>query len=417
MAWRLFFSNDKSDYIGGLFPVALYARPLLRENSESNLRFTVLLNPPEFRSHQDFQSEYLVLHDDKRIKDHFAMARIPGYTRGDDVDDAETKSAMLQAMRMNAGYSHLDSMDFVTEGYIVWEQSPTKKLSRGKDLLSRPALEKWLHGFFLKICVPFPRPPVTMSPVYTPLNLTAFVRLIAHLAEIGYPAHWLSGILVDLCSGVIKTTARAPQAVITTPEHINAVSPALAISTAPWAAELSTLLSIWSPLLPFGLTTPRGQVVAPGEIAEYSISFSQFKDTSLLRFPHFVLVFLKPFSPEEQEENVGEVEMPPPGDLLHSILREDELSELELTAYDENELKRDRIRIFTTLSVNQSVSSDDVETKTGTRTVGFWSRIDAMEFQKEEKKWEAFLWRVDRWTQVTEGVKVEEETVTMKRRW
>ncbi|KAH6623940.1 hypothetical protein F5144DRAFT_623763 [Chaetomium tenue] len=207
---RIHMSNIP-DYIGGLFPLALYARPLLREGGESNLRFTVLLNPPEFNSHQHFQAEYLVLHDDKRIKDHFAMARIPGYIKVEKVPGPMDKSDMLQVMRMS-GYPHLNSLDFVTEGYIVWGGCRPKRLTRGKDLLPRPALEKWLHAFFLKTCLPFPRNTTTMSPVYTPLNLTALLRLATHLAHAGYPAHWLSNILADLCSGVINTTARAPGA-------------------------------------------------------------------------------------------------------------------------------------------------------------------------------------------------------------
>jgi len=332
------------------------------------------------------------------------MARIPGYTKGD-ADDHERKAAMLEAMRKTAGYSHLDSMDFLTEGYIVWGRCPTKRLSRGKDLLPRPALEKGLHAFFLKICVPFPRSTVTMSPVYTPLNLTAFLRLIVRLADVGYPAHWLSGILADLCSGAIKTTARAPRAVITTPEHVNAVSPQLSMSTAPWAAELSTLLSIWSPLLPFGLTAPRAHLVAPADIAEYSVSFPHLRDNTQLRLPHFVLVLWK--SPKVE----GGVAAPPPGSLLHSILREDEMSDrladLELeSGLSKNDMKRDFIRVFTTLSY-------DCKTK----TVTFWSRVDAMQKIQEEKQWEAFIWRVDRWTRVTGGVKVSEASVTMGRRW
>lgn len=408
------FPNAKSDYIGGLFPAALYARPLLREDGESNLRFTVLLNPPEFRSHQDFQAEYLMLHDDKRIKDHFAIVRIPGYTK-DEEDDPQGKSALLQAMRMNGGYSHLDSIDFLTEGYIVWGGCRPKRLARGKDLLSRPALEKWLQGFFLKICLPFPRRTVTMSPVYTPLNLTAFLRLIAHLADIGYPAHWLSGILADLCSGAITTTARAPRAIITTPEHVNAASPPLAMSTAPWTAELSTLLSLWSPLLPFGLTTPRGHLVPPADIAEYAVSFPHLKDTSQLRLPHFILVFWNTKSAAAREEG-GAAAAPPPlgSNRLHSILREDgAVSDgLEFTGQglgeQWNEMKRDGIRVFTTLSYDRE-----------TKTVAFWSRVDAMErlWQDKEEQWEAFIWRVDRWTRVTDGVKVSEGSVTMRRRW
>ncbi|KAK4444817.1 hypothetical protein QBC34DRAFT_442177 [Podospora aff. communis PSN243] len=402
---RIHMSNIP-DYIDGLFPVALYARPLLRENDTSNLRFTVLLNPPEFRSHRDYQSEYLALHDDDRIKDHFAMARISGYTQGED-DNPQAKAAMLQGMRMNAGYSHLnaESIDFLAEGYIVWGQHAIKQLSRGKDLLPRPALEKWLHAFFLKICVPFPRPAITMSPVYTPLNLTAFLRLIAHLASLGYPAHWLSSILTDLCSGTIKTTARAPQAVITTPEPLSAVHARLTMSTAPWAAELSALVSIWSPLLPFGLTSPPGHLLAPNEIAEFSISFQDvhFKDTSQLRVPHFILVFWK--------SSAEGPAAPPPGNVLHSVLREDEmsdeLSDLELEADTGNdEMKRDMIRVFTTLKYNCE-----------TKTVSFWSGIDGMRELKEEETWRAFIWRLDRWTQVTEGVKVDKGSVSIGGRW
>ncbi|EAQ82947.1 hypothetical protein CHGG_10765 [Chaetomium globosum CBS 148.51] len=213
---RIHMSNIP-DYVGGMFPLALYARPLLREGGESNLRFTVLLNPPEFNSHQHFQSEYLVLHDDKRIKDHFAMARIPGYIEGEEALGPMDKSDMLQVMRMT-GYPHLTSLDFVAEGYIVWGGCRPKRLSRGNnDLLPRAVLEKWLHAFFLKTCLPFPRNTTTMSPVYSPLNLTALLRLATHLAHAGYPAHWLSAILADLCSGAIATAARAPRALITTP--------------------------------------------------------------------------------------------------------------------------------------------------------------------------------------------------------
>jgi hypothetical protein len=43
------------------------------------------------------------------------------------------------------------------------------------------------------------------------MNSTTLFRLVERLAEVGYPAHWLSGILVAVCSGVVFTTARAPR--------------------------------------------------------------------------------------------------------------------------------------------------------------------------------------------------------------
>lgn len=46
---RIHMSNIP-DYVGGLLTVATYGRPLLRDNRTSDLRFNVLLNPPQVRS-------------------------------------------------------------------------------------------------------------------------------------------------------------------------------------------------------------------------------------------------------------------------------------------------------------------------------------------------------------------------------
>lgn len=72
---------------------------------------------------------------------------------------------------------------------MIWDSQPTKKLILGRDSLSQPQLEKWLYSFFLKLCIPAPREPEDIPPMNSPLNLTAFLRLISHLHEIGYPAH------------------------------------------------------------------------------------------------------------------------------------------------------------------------------------------------------------------------------------
>lgn len=159
----------------------------------------------------------------------------------------------LYRLRVGAG-----AMDFAVEGYQIWEKAAAGQIPH-KDLLTRPALEKWLYAHFLKICLPYPRgwkEDLDTSEGHAPLNLTAFIRLVCLLSERGYPSHWLSGILSVLCGGgpdaEITTTARPPVRVFTTSADVDAAFPSMKMTVAPWRAEFTTLLSIWSRLMPFG---------------------------------------------------------------------------------------------------------------------------------------------------------------------
>ncbi|KAK0732026.1 hypothetical protein B0H67DRAFT_631840 [Lasiosphaeris hirsuta] len=138
---RIYMSNIP-DYIGGPLTAALYACPLLREDRLSNLQFTVLLNSPSFSSHEEFQAEYMLMHEMKQISDHFSVTRISNPTTERDPE----KMAFLK-MTMNL-------------------ECPSKKLLRGDGMLPRPALEKWLHALFLKICILYSREKFESNLVY-----------------------------------------------------------------------------------------------------------------------------------------------------------------------------------------------------------------------------------------------------------
>lgn len=367
----------------------MYGRPLLREDRPSNLRFTVLLNPPMFSSHDHFRAEYLLMHDEQRISDHFSLVRTTDPATAGEHDD-EHKGALLAAM----GVSDMkdSEADFMTEGYLVWERRPARKLLRGKDMLPRTKLEKWLYAFFLKICLPYPRGKYSDRPVYSPLNLTALIRLVSHLAEIGYPAHWLSGVLSALCARNITTTARPPRREATTPADVDATVPALEMIIAPWRAEFTTILSIWSRLLPFGFIAPPGAVVPPAEIAEFSVTFPVFEDKETqLRVPHFVLLFW----------NAADGDAPPYDGSISHILRDDETGDRSALT---RELKSEAMNIFTAMKF-----------VTATRTASFWCRTDVIQRMRDEG-WEVFIWRTDTWTRVTEGVSVK-DGVTLKGLW
>lgn len=246
--------------------------------------------------------------------------------------------------------------------------------------LSRPALERWLYAHFLKICLPHPRPRYSDAPVHTPLNLTAFLRLVVHLAQIGYPAHWLAGVLTALCNpdGDITTTARPPRKMVTDQADVDAVLPPAKMMVAPWRAEFTTLLTIWSRLLPFSFIASPKTLVAPTEIAEYTVTFPAFNDYQL-RVLHFMLLFW--------DASQGDV---PPS--MNRILRDDEKGDTSASA---RRIKRNAIHVFQAFQY-----------VTDTRTASFWSRIDLIHAMKEGK-WLVYIWRTDDWTRVTRGVDVQ----------
>jgi len=150
-------------------------------------------------------------------------------------------------------------------------------------------LERWLHAHFLKLYLPFPRKQWEIDRVFAPLNITTFFRLINHVSEVGYPAHWLSGILSNLCEGEIVTTARAPRAPITDVDLVLHMYPSRNLCLKPFMAEFKTLLAIWRRLLPFGLHLSQETLPDLRTIREFSIKFPPFYPT-YIEGPYFLLV-------------------------------------------------------------------------------------------------------------------------------
>ncbi|CCC08308.1 hypothetical protein SMACR_01856 [Sordaria macrospora] len=159
---RIHLSNV-TDYVGGLMNPLLFAAPLLKEPGSSDVRFTVLLNPPKFKTHEQFQAEYALMPSEANITNHFHLKRVP--------PPPPSMSHPLGS--------------FFEESYFVWQLQPGEKLPWEK-LMARPQLE----------------------------------RLISQLHELGYPAHWVSGILSSICEGTITTTTRAPTAEVITPQEL-----------------------------------------------------------------------------------------------------------------------------------------------------------------------------------------------------
>ena len=362
---RMHLSNIP-DYVGGIVSPAVFARPLLKQHQSpapaaghrSNLRFIVLLNSTAFHSHEQFQSEYMLMPSaEPRISSHFGLRRLP----------------------------HPVDEPFYAEPYIVWElvaqpQQKTPIIPWAK-LMNRGQLEKWLYGFFLKTCLPYPRPKeIGNSPVYSPFNLTIFLRLVARMHEVGYPAHWLSSILSSICSGTITTTARAPRSLVMTPEEVAKVFSPRKISVKPWTAEFTTVLGVWRPLLPFGVTT--AATPSAEGVVRCSLAFPILEGTSF-RCPHFMIVFwnLK-----------GGTKHPR---YLRNVLLDDELGDNSQLARDARESRVHIVTVFRYV--------------TETRTATFWLRkdvVDELVGGGGKGDWTAFIGRTDTWEKQNEAVKV-----------
>ncbi|KAL2209499.1 hypothetical protein CC79DRAFT_1356602 [Sarocladium strictum] len=213
---RIAMSNIP-DYIGGPLGSHLFGGPLLRDDQTSNLRFYNLLNPPMFKDHDQFLAEYLLMVDPAQVLNHFGLSR---------QQDAASSANDNPLMKM------LGPVSFYEENYFIWTPSRTKRIPTNQRL-SRASLEHWLYSHLLKICIPHNRPISSNSPVHAPLNLTTFFRLVVHMHEVGYPSHWLSGILHSICEGKIITRARFPRRLVLEVEDVTRMHEPREISLGP----------------------------------------------------------------------------------------------------------------------------------------------------------------------------------------
>lgn len=343
---RIHMSNIP-DYVGGPLTALMYGGPLLREDRPANLRFNNLLNPPMFQTHEHFLAEYMLMYDAARVADHFGLVR-----------EKDPRAAPEDVARA------LDVTPFMVENYFIWARSVA---SWPRRLMSRPALEHWLHAHLLKIVLPHRRPWAGDRPVHAPLNLTAFLRLVGMLHGVGYPAHWLSGILASVCAGSITTTARAPRELVLSPESVSATYPSRKISLGPWKAEFTTLLGLWSRLLPFGVVAP---VVAPGQVRECSVTFNEVQ-TWHGRVMHFVLVFVN-------KNVLGDRKL-----VFPDILQDDEEGDRSEVAATAREKGLHVVTAFTYV--------------TETKTARFWMREDVVDEVTQGESWEVCICREDSW--------------------
>ncbi|KAI1381366.1 hypothetical protein F4677DRAFT_440580 [Hypoxylon crocopeplum] len=358
----------RKDYVGGSLTNFLYGAPVLKEGAGTGLTSCVLRNVPIWEGVDQFNAEHLLMYDRVMIQKHFQVKL---------ANESQTARSFLFPMSFN----------MIMSEYHLWERCSTGRSSL-EQLLPRASFSKWLFALFLKICLPFPRLQSDCTLVFAPHNMTVFLRLLVRMAELGYPGHWLSSIIASLGGGMITITARAPRKYVLDSAAVDEVHQSQTISVEPWAAEFTTLVTLWRGLLPFAAVVPSKILPSLEIINEYSVRIP-FSPAGVLNVPHFMLVFW----------NHGKYGSPPEN--LRPLLLDDEKGHRERAA---RKIRSDGIKVLSTI---KWVMKE--------KTATFWMRSDVMDLMLKED-WRVYIWRIDSWTRLSEGLALK-DVPSRKRTW
>eukprot|EP00026_Physarum_polycephalum_P002110 Phypoly_transcript_02114.p1 GENE.Phypoly_transcript_02114~~Phypoly_transcript_02114.p1 ORF type:complete len:881 (+),score=99.61 Phypoly_transcript_02114:86-2644(+) len=240
---RIYLSNIP-DYTGGHLTTSFFA-PLLKQLPHAYVANNVLLNTTAFRN-----------------VDHWTKT----YT-------------LLPNVDVHPKYLGLRYISGTIIDYMLWNVV-TRPLPSSM-WLKQAELMEWLYAVFLLIVLPPQTEPMESLPrgsrVEHPLNLLGFIRLLKRLEILGYPRHWLGGVLDALLSGQIKTTSCPPPKSFSNKQQT--------ISTKPFCLELETAISISRNKFPFRTLAP-----IPSPLCEIKLKLVS-TIPFMMQYPVFALLF------------------------------------------------------------------------------------------------------------------------------
>ena len=350
---RIHLSNIP-DYTGGSLMMFLVALPLIWPDQSSYITTNSLPSASRFDSAADYDSEYVCLHRPSDLEKTFQVRMAPSEHR------------FAENFAQVGLPEHLFD-PFIMSRYHKWHHQVKENEPRKiTDLMPRPRFETWLYRLFLKLSIPVPRDPMDITLIHSPVNLTILVRLCIHLHDVGYPAHRISTVLDNLLSGKITTKARPPSTDPLALEETAHEMSSLKQSTAFFVAELSTLITMWQSVIPFGTLAPNLPLV--DDVRKYSCKFSEV-DVLPSSTPALVLVFI----------NTATL---PGRDHLNEYLVTDEFDQGEIPVI----IREKSIHVLSTWTWDAAGN-----------TASFWLRNDVMADMKRGPLWCAMLWRTDNW--------------------
>ena len=177
-----------------------------------------------------------------------------------------------------------------------------------KDLAGREELIWWLNTQLVNTMSPG-KPHQGAVRVRSQNNMVAFVNLLVHLCELGFPAHWISDYVQNLLADKVVSRATPARGLPISIGDVRDPSQRWGaadrkLGLGPWIAELETVLASVRKGLPFfvSLPTDDGIVVASEleDIGKFEAKVKSFAELRLIQHvfspfdPVTNLVFWKP---------------------------------------------------------------------------------------------------------------------------
>ena len=137
-----------------------------------------------------------------------------------------------------------------------------------KDLATREELIRWLNRQLVNTLSPG-KPCRGWIRVRAPNNLVAFVNLLVHLCNSGFPAHWISDYVQNMLADKVVTKAIPARGL---PIPINDTQDQGAdrkLGLGPWIAELESIFASVRKGLPFVVSLPSdNKIVVASELED-----------------------------------------------------------------------------------------------------------------------------------------------------
>lgn len=358
----------------------LFAVPTLKSHKASFFTSKCLRQDGRtWKSLNHFNNEHCLLNDATSLEKAVQVKY------GGNWDDPEQKHELDTPM--NASKEFMPSLD-----YQCWQKS-TSSPNAYENLLSRSTLTKWLHAVLFKLALPAVRDTAaeSMSPVQAPLNLSTFFRLMRRLHEIGYPKHWLSGILTDILLDKVVTSARPPNTSPLDIDEVRRERPPKRISILPFVHELSTLATIFRPCLPFPVLDPDLAVSSNIRRCTIDCGDMMFGPHGWHAQPDFILVFMSHIFMHRFSARAGGQ-----GNVLREMLYEDRLLKF---------IPGNGEMVLTTWRWDPE-----------TDMASFWMREDVLHAMTMCPT-DLAIWRTDNWQMEAGFVTLDAKNMTIGCRW
>ena len=184
-----------------------------------------------------------------------------------------------------------------------------------EDLATREELIQWLNRQLVNTLCPG-RPHQGMVRVRSPNNMVAFVNLLVHLCDLGFPVHWISDYVQNMVADKVVTRAIPARGLPIPISDVHSSQQGMdrKLGLGPWIAELETILASVRKGLPFFVSLPLddGVVVASEleDIGKFEAKVRSFMELRMMQHvfspfdPVANLLFWKPSPSSGRSEQV-----------------------------------------------------------------------------------------------------------------